>query len=111
MELISIGKFAKMVGITPTTLRRMHETGERMPCHISKGGTHYYSTEQLYKFLNHNKSEKKVVGYCRVSTSAQKDDLRKQVENVKTYMYAKGYPFEIIEDIGSGINYKKKGLK
>ena len=111
MELISIGKFAKMVGITPTTLRRMHETGERMPCHISKGGTRYYSTEQLDKFLNHNKSEKKVVGYCRVSTSAQKDDLRKQVENVKTYMYEKGYPFEIIEDIGSGINYKKKGLK
>ena len=70
MELISIGKFAKMVGITPTTLRRMHETGERMPCHISKGGTRYYSTEQLDKFLNHNKSEKKVVGYCRVSTSA-----------------------------------------
>ncbi len=26
-------------------------------------------------------------------------------------MYAKGYPFEIMEDIGSGINYKKKGLK
>ena len=26
-------------------------------------------------------------------------------------MYEKGYPFEIIEDIGSGINYKKKGLK
>ena len=26
-------------------------------------------------------------------------------------MYAKGYQFEIIEDIGSGINYKKKGLQ
>ena len=25
-------------------------------------------------------------------------------------MYAKGYQFEIISDIGSGINYNKKGL-
>ncbi len=61
--------------------------------------------------MNHNQAEKKVIGYCRVSTPAQKDDLKTQVENVKTYMYAKGYQFEIIEDIGSGINYRKKGLK
>lgn len=111
MELISIGKFAKMVGLTPTTLRRMHDTGELIPYHISKGGTRYYSTEQLDKFLNSNQAEKKVIGYCRVSIPAQKNDLQKQVENVKTYMYAKGYQFEIIEDIGSGINYRKKGLK
>jgi predicted site-specific integrase-resolvase len=26
-------------------------------------------------------------------------------------MYAKGYQFEVIQDVGSGINYKKKGLK
>ena len=42
---------------------------------------------------------------------SQKDDLERQIENVKTYLIAKGQPFEIISDIGSGINYKKKGLK
>ena len=41
----------------------------------------------------------------------EKDDLKTQIENVKSYMYAKGYQFEIIEDVGSGINYKKKGLQ
>ena len=30
---------------------------------------------------------------------------------MKTYLLAKGQPFEIISDIGSGINYKKKGLQ
>lgn len=30
---------------------------------------------------------------------------------VKSYMIAKGYQYEMIEDIGSGINYNKKGLK
>ena len=52
MELLSIGKFAKLVGITPATLRRMQETGELIPEHISKGGTRYYSTEQLKMFKN-----------------------------------------------------------
>lgn len=112
MSLMSIGKFAKLVGVTPTTLRRMHESGELIPHHISDGGTRYYSTDQLKFFTNNDvESVKLVVGYCRVSTTSQKDDLKTQIENVKSYMYAKGYQFEIIEDVGSGINYKKKGLQ
>lgn len=110
MELLSIGKFAKTVGVTTTTLRRMHQSGELIPAHISNGGTRYYSTEQLKLFQSSN-HERIVIGYCRVSTPSQKDDLETQVQNVKSYMYAKGYKFDIIKDIGSGINYKKKGLK
>ena len=41
----------------------------------------------------------------------KKDDLERQIENVKTYMIARGYQFDIVSDIGSGINYNKKGLK
>lgn len=111
MELISIGKFAKKVGVTPTTLRRMHKRGDFIPYHVTKSGTRYYSYEQLKEFSNAPKEEKLAVGYCRVSTSAQKDDLRTQIANVKAYMYAKGYRFEIISDIGSGINYNNKGLR
>ena len=110
MELLSIGKFAKTLGVTTTTLRRMHQSGELIPAHISNGGTRYYSTEQLKLFQSSN-TERIVIGYCRVSTPSQKDDLEIQVQNVKSYMYAKGYKFDIIKDIGSGINYKKKGLK
>ena len=54
---------------------------------------------------------RKVIGYCRVSSRKQKDDLERQVENLRTYLYAQGNPFEIITDIGSGINYTKKGLQ
>ena len=52
-----------------------------------------------------------MIGYCRVSTPSQKDDLKNQVNNVKSYMIAKGYQYEMIEEIGSGIHYHKKGLK
>ena len=111
MQLISIGKFAKKVGLTTASLRRMHQSGECIPYHITKGGTRYYSLDQLKNFSTADKKEKLVIGYCRVSTSSQKDDLEAQINNVKSYMYAKGYNFEIISDIGSGINYKKKGLQ
>ncbi|WP_415841422.1 IS607 family transposase, partial [Paenibacillus alkaliterrae] len=47
---------------------------------------------------------------ARVSSPKQKDDLERQIENIKMYMLAKGYSFEMISDIGSGINYNKKGL-
>lgn len=51
------------------------------------------------------------IGYCRVSSKKQKEDLERQIENMKLYLTAQGNPFEIISDIGSGMNYKKKGLK
>ena len=37
--------------------------------------------------------------------------MERQIENMKLYLTAQGKPFEVISDIGSGINYKKKGLK
>ena len=111
MELMSIGKFAKQVGVTVTTLRRMEASGVLLPAYISPGKTRYYSVEQLKLFTRKPNTQKITVGYCRVSTPNQKDDLENQVNNVQSYMIAKGYQFEIIEDIGSGINYNKKGLK
>lgn len=113
MVLMSIGKFAKELGVTPEHVRTMHRTGEVIPARISEKGTRYYSEEQLRELKNtqFSQREEKVVAYCRVSTKSQKDDLEKQVENVKSYMYAKGYSFEVITDIGPGINYKNKGLQ
>ena len=113
MVLMSIGKFAKELGVTPEHVRTMHRTGEVIPARISEKGTRYYSEEQLRDLKNSRtpQREEKVVAYCRVSTKSQKDELEKQVENIKSYMYAKGYSFEVITDIGSGINYKNKGLQ
>lgn len=113
MVLMSIGKFAKELGVTPEHVRTMHRTGELIPARISEKGTRYYSEEQLRELKNtqFSQREERVVAYCRVSTKSQKDDLEKQVENIKSYMYAKGYSFEVITDIGSGINYKNKGLQ
>ena len=63
------------------------------------------------KIINVKPEKRITIGYCRVSSHKQKDDLERQIDNVKTYLLAKGQPFEIISDISSGINYKKKGLQ
>lgn len=113
MVLMSIGKFAKELGVTPEHVRTMHRTGEVIPARISEKGTRYYSEEQLRELKNTQFSQRegKVVAYCRASTKSQRAELEKQVEDVKSYMYAKGYSFEVITDVGSGIDYKNKGLQ
>ena len=114
MKFYTIGDFAKIIGKTEQTLRNWDKAGILKPHHVSESGYRYYSKEQAnhyFGFKNNDKQLKRIViGYCRVSSNKQKDDLERQIENVKTFMIAKGYSFDIITDIGSGINYNKKGL-
>ena len=113
MKYYSIGEFSKLIGKTSQTLREWDKKDILKPHHVAPTGYRYYSQEQLNHFFGIKGIEvkaKKVIGYCRVSSNKQKDDLVRQVENVKTYMIAKGYSFDVITDVGSGINYNKKGL-
>ena len=108
----SINEFSKILGVSAQTLRNWDNKGKLKPHHTSTNGYRYYSQEQLNEVLNIKpKLDRKIIGYCRVSSNKQKDDLERQIENMRTYLIAKGQPFEIIYDIGSGINYRKKGLK
>ena len=111
MRYFTINKFSKLVGVTPQTLRNWDKTGKLQPHHTSENGYRYYSEEQLNQALKIKPKPKIVIGYCRVSSPKQKDDLERQIENVKTYLLAQGKPFEIISDVGSGINCKRKGLQ
>ena len=108
----SINEFSKILGVSAQTLRNWDTNGKLHPHHTSTNGYRYYSHEQLNQVMNVKPNLNRVtIGYCRVSSHKQKDDLERQIENVRTYLIAQGQPFEIISDIGSGINYKKKGLK
>ena len=49
--------------------------------------------------------------YARVSSKKQIDDLNRQIENLRTYIESKYETYEIISDVGSGINYTKPGLQ
>ena len=112
MSLLTIGKFAKRAGVHPETLKRLEKANKLIPAYKSDAGTRYYDPSQLSYFKGKSSLDepKLTIGYCRVSTRQQKDDLDTQVANVKSYMLSKGYQFDVITDIGSGINYSKKGL-
>ena len=108
----SIREFSKILGVSAQTLRNWDAKGKLHPHHTSSNGYRYYSQEQLNQVMNIKPNlDRLVIGYCRVSSNKQKDDLERQIENMKMYLTAQGKPFEIITDIGSGINYKNKGLK
>ena len=107
-----INKFAKIIGVTSQTLRNWEQSGKLVPHHRSDSNYRYYSEAQLQQILGEQKDKKKLtIGYCRVSSHKQKDDLDRQVENMRMYLLAQGSPYEIITDIASGINYKKPGLQ
>lgn len=111
-QYYSINEFSKILGVSAQTLRNWDNSGKLHPHHTSSNGYRYYSHEQLNQVMNIKLNlDRKVIGYCRVSSNKQRDDLERQIQNMKTYLTAQGRPFEIISDIGSGINYKKKGLK
>ena len=108
----SINKASKILGVSAQTLRNWDAKGKLHPHHTSSNGYRYYSQEQLNQVMNIKpKLDRLVIGYCRVSSNKQKDDLERQIENMKIYLTAQGKPYEIITDIGSGINYNNKGLK
>lgn len=99
----------KILGVSAQTLRNWDNSGKLHPHHTSSNGYRYYSHEQLNQVMNIKLNlDRKVIGYCRVSSNKQRVDLERQIQNMKTYLTAQGRPFEIISDIGSGINYKRK---
>jgi putative resolvase len=105
---IKIGEAARLLGVTPQTVRRWEREGQIMPVRRSDGGTRYYDLNQLLG-LKELESDL-TVAYARVSSRDQKEDLKRQVERLELYCAAKGWNYEVIQDLGSGINYRKKGL-
>lgn len=95
----------KMLGIHYVTLYKLAEKKEIESIKIGE--------RQLYnvnKYLKQIKAEdeikKKKICYCRVSSTKQKEDLNRQIKFME-----ENYPdYEIIKDIGSGINMKREGL-
>jgi predicted site-specific integrase-resolvase len=111
MKYYTIHEVSEMLGVTPQTLRNWDRSNKLKPHHKSANGYRYYSEEDINTLIGVKVKTGQVVGYCRVSSQKQKDDLQRQEDNMRTYLLAKGVPFKIISDIGSGINYKRKGLQ
>lgn len=113
MKYYSSKKVTEILGVTAQTLRNWDKEGKLKPSYVKSNGYRYYSEDSILSYTQERKTKKNlnVIGYARVSSKKQSDDLERQVNNLKTYLDSKYTEYEIITDIGSGINYTKPGLK
>jgi putative resolvase len=108
-RFLKIGEAAKILGVSIQTLRRWEEQGHLVPHRKSKGKTRYYTLEQL---MGKTPEENELtVAYARVSSHDQKEDLARQANVLASYCAHHGWNFQVIQDLGSGMNYQKKGLR
>ena len=108
---ISIGKAAEELGVTKETLRRWERSGRIASERTPKGHRRYDLSKLLGITARKNPSEKRTIGYARVCSHDQKGDLVRQSSLLESYCSSHGWKYEIFQDLGSGLNYNKKGLK
>ena len=103
----------KELNVTENTLRRWSKIG-KIDIILTPGGQRLYNVDKFLvdsgikepEIIKNKENIRKKICYCRVSTRGQKNDLTRQIA-----LMEKLYPdYEIIKDIGSGINFKRVGL-
>ena len=111
-RLVSIGEASKALGVSITTLRRWEAEGRLVAEHTA-GGHRRYDLAKLRPEWFHGMDmvNRRTIAYARVSSHDQKDDLERQKQVLELYCARQGWTFEVIADLGSGMNYHKKGLK
>jgi predicted site-specific integrase-resolvase len=96
-------KACEILNVHPNTLRLWDRQG-KIPTQRTPGGHRLYDISAFY---NETPKTHTTICYCRVSSQSQRTDLNRQVEFMK-----ERYPeSEVIKDVGSGINFKRKGLR
>ena len=102
---VSRKKVLEVLGIHYQTIYSLVKRNELETIKVGK-----INKYNLEKYIKDNKiiiNEKLNICYCRVSSQKQKEDLSRQIE----YMKNKYPNHQIISDIGSGLNFKRKGLQ
>lgn len=107
-------EFGKMINRSVITLRKWDRDGV-LKAHRTSTNRRYYTNEDYYKVMGIQPEAEnqvsEVILYARVSTYEQKEDLKNQIEYLEKIAKQKGYlNYRIITDIGSGLNYRRKGF-
>lgn len=105
-----VKEFAKLIGKSPSTLRRWEAEGKIKPKR-SKGNQRYYTDKDLHTALNIecDKPCGKVIVYCRVSSRGQNPELKHQITAMEEFCRGRGLAVdEWVSEIGGGLNFKRK---
>lgn len=108
---VSIGKAAQELGVHQETLRRWELAGKIEVERTPRGHRRYDLAKLRGIVPKISLMERTTLGYARVSSHDQKEDLIRQTAVLESFCAAHGWTYEIVQDLGSGLNYQKKGLK
>lgn len=100
---VTLREAKKQLGLHPNTLRKYADEGIIETIKTPSGQRRF----NVESFINQKQNSLQTILYCRVSSARQKDDLKNQ----KNYLLSKYPGEEIVFDIGSGLNFKRKGLR
>ena len=115
--LLSIGEAARAMGVCVNTIRNWDREGRLKPHCRTPGGHRRYATDSLRALRGEaavpiDLPEGVTVAYARVSSHDQKSDLERQSDRLRRECAERGYTaVEVIEDMGSGLNFTKRGLR
>ncbi|MEG4229760.1 IS607 family transposase [Microcoleus sp. N9_B2] len=107
MKKLTITEAAKIKGVSASTLRRWEAEGKLIPERTANGHRRY----DLAHLLGLKPNGALTIAYARVSSHDQKDDLDRQKQVLELFCASHGWQFQIIDDVGSGVNYSKGGLQ
>lgn len=108
----SIGVAAKQLGVSKDTLRRWEKAGKISAERTVRGHRRYDLSQLINVKRTHlSNSEKKTIAYARVSSHDQKEDLIRQSQVLESFCGTNGWTYDIIRDLGSGLNFQKRGLR
>lgn len=107
-KIYRIHQFGERIGKSASTLRRWDTEGY-LTAKRTPSGQRYYDESDVRKVLGIKDIERKIVVYCRVSSSNQKNDLKSQVDAMERFCLNSGIAVdEWIQEIGGGMNFKRK---
>lgn len=103
-----MNEFLRRTGVSKSTAYRAEAKGVITPARTA-GGHRRYTEEDVAKLLGLQKrnAEKKCVIYCRVSSNSQKADLESQKQAMMDFATARGYIYDVVEEIGGGMNMNR----
>lgn len=110
--MLTTKQASEIAGVNIDTIRRWEKLG-KIKCYRTEGGHRRYDIDSLYKYMgkkDDTKIEKVTLVYARVSSRQREEDLNRQLQLLEMYCASKGWNYKTLTDIGSGLNYKKKGL-
>ena len=110
---VSIGDAAKELGVSITTMRRWADSG-KIRSERSPTGQRRFDLADIKRITPRDLKkldERVTINYARVSSNDQKQDLVRQMQTLESFSAANGWQYETIQDLGSGLNYQKKGLQ